>query len=195
MTEQITLSAITLADITATDGLDEYKGLEIEDGVWVAKHEGEVMSIGHGQFGGRLFVPLWTHVDSNRLGVVYMSETIFILHVDENGVRTLRKPDTAFVSAERVKPPEASYYQQAPDLAVEIVSPTDRVGAVRKKLREYFQYGTREVWLVYPDAKEIVVHKPGQKPITYILGDVLPGGDLLPGFTLDVAFVFGVSSA
>ncbi len=191
MTDQADIRPITIDDIIATDGLDEYKGMEIVDGVWTPKQRDEMMSIGHGKFGGRLFVPLWLQVEKHKLGEVYMSETIFILHVDENGVRKMRKPDTAFVVAERVKPPESGYYFQAPDLAVEVISPSERVGKIREKLRDYFIYGTQQVWLIYPEDKEIVVRKPGQKPETYRVGDTLPGGDLLPGFALDVAVVFG----
>lgn len=190
MTDQVDVQPITIEDIIATDGLDEYKGMEIVDGVWTPKQRDEMMSIAHGLLGGRLFYRLFAHVEQHKLGHVYMSETIFILHVDENGVRTMRKPDTAFVVTERVKPPESGYYFQAPDLAIEMISPSERIGTISKKLRDYFTYGTRQVWLIYLEDKEIVVHKPNVKPETYRIGDTLSGGDLLPGFTLDVAAVF-----
>lgn len=190
MTDQAVIRPITVEDIIATDGLDEYKGMEIVDGVWTPKSRDENMSIGHGKFGGRLFVPLWLHVDRHNLGEVYMSETIFILHVDEKGVRLMRKPDTAFVAAARVKSPEEGYYFQAPDLAVEVISPTERIGALRRKLRDYFKYGTQQVWLLYPDEREIVVHTSVDDAKPYRMGDTLTGGDLLPGFSLDIAAVF-----
>lgn len=186
------LRPITLNDILHAEGLEQYKHKEIVNGDWVDKHEDDYMSIGHGQFGGRLFVPLWTHVEANRLGVVYMSETIFILDVDEQGVRKMRKPDVAFVTAARVKPPTEGYYTQSPDLVVEIISPSDKFGVVRAKLRDYFTYGTRQVWLVYAEDQEIIVHTALDTYTTYGVGSSVPGGDLLPGFELDVAYVFGI---
>lgn len=190
MTDQVDVKPITIEDIIATDGLDEYKGMEIVNGIWTPKEKDEMMSIQHGLLGGRLFVRLWTHVEDNKLGRVYMSETIFILHVDTNRVRTMRKPDTAFVTAARVKPPEDGYYFQAPDLAIEVISPSERIGIIRGKLRDYFTYGTQQVWLVYPEDKEIVVHTSFDDYKTYRVGDTLPGGDMLPGFALDVAKIF-----
>lgn len=191
MSDQVEIKPITLEDIIETEGLDEFKDMEIEDGVWVKKYRDEAMSIPHGQFGGRLYVALWNHVETNKLGVVYMADTIFILHVTEQGVRKMRKPDTAFVAANRViDPKEGNYYFQAPDLAVEIISPSERIGIVRSKLRDYFTYGTKQVWLVYTGDKEIVVHHSFDDYKVYRIGDAIPGEDLLPGFALDVGFVF-----
>ncbi|PJF40369.1 MAG: Uma2 family endonuclease [Chloroflexi bacterium] len=90
----------------------------------------------------------------------------------------------------RVKPPESGYYHQAPDLAVEIVSLSERVGIARQKLRDYFAYGTKQVWLIYGGDKEIVVHQAGQNLNIYTVNDILPGGDLLPGFELSLAELF-----
>lgn len=114
------------------------------------------------------------------------------MHEDEeDGTELVRKPDIAFVTTERVIPPKkGSCYHQAPDLAVEIISPSERIGRIRKKLREYFTYGTREVWLVYPDDQEIVVYTAADKSTTYKVGDTLPGSDLLPGLALEVGKVF-----
>ncbi len=67
--------------------LDEYKGMEIVDGMWTPKHEEDGVSIGHGKFGGNVFGFLWNYVRQNPVGVVYMAETIFVLHVDDEGVK------------------------------------------------------------------------------------------------------------
>jgi Uma2 family endonuclease len=186
----IQLKPITMQDILATDGLDEYRILEIVDGVWTEKYKHEATSISHGRLGVRLIVALDNHVRPLKLGEVYMGDTLFILHTDENGVRTMRKPDVAFVRAERVRPPESGYYFQAPDLAVEIISPSERIGIVRKKLRDYFTYSTRQVWLVYPADQEIAAYTGFDTYTTYRVGDTLPGGDLLPDFSLDVTALF-----
>jgi Uma2 family endonuclease len=191
MAVPVVTKPITLDDIRAADGLDEYKGLEIVDGVWTPKHEGGSVTIGHGKYGARLISRLSQFIESRKLGEVYMSETIFVLHIDEQGVKTTRKPDISFVSAARVKPQNAEYYFQAPDLAVEVISPSDlRPGVLHEKLTDYFTYGTQQVWLVYHKEKRIVVQNADGTAATYALGDTIPGGDLLPGFALEVSAIF-----
>jgi Uma2 family endonuclease len=185
------IQPVTLNQLRAVEGLDEYKGMEIVDGIWLPKHEEGSVSIGHGKFGGNVFGYLWNYVRQSGVGEVYMAETIFVLHVDDEGVKTLRKPDTSFVAKTRVQKPENGYYFQAPDLAVEVISPSDlRPGVLHKKLTDYFTYGTQQVWLVYQDEKRIVVQNFDGTAVTYELDDQVSGGDLLPGFSLNVADVF-----
>lgn len=194
MTDRIEIEPISLQDLIDLDGQDEYKSMEIHNGFWVQKYQDEVMSIAHGQFGGHLYVALWNHVDQHKLGVVYMADTVFILDVTAAGIRTMRKPDVAFVTAARVlAPDQGRYYQQSPDLAVEIVSPSERIGIIRDKLRDYFRCGTRQVWLVHTNDREIVVYHSFDESKVYRVGDTIPGGDLLPGLALDVGFVFGTT--
>lgn len=99
-------------------------------------------------------------------------------------------PDVTFVSYDRL--PELSYQGYgtiAPDLAVEVISPTDNPHHVNRKIINYLNAGTW-VWVVYPAAQEVHVHVPGQKP--YIVSDngTLDGGDVLPGFTLPLSEIF-----
>lgn len=182
---------ITIADLRSVDGLDEYKGMEIISGVWTPKHEEGSVSIGHGKYGANILAFLWTYLRHNPVGEVYMAETIFVLHVDDEGIRTMRKPDISFVANARVKQPEDGYYVQAPDIAVEVISPSDlRPGVLHQKLTDYFTYGTQQVWLVYHIEKRIVVQRADGTATTYELGDVIADNDLLPGFVLNVADVF-----
>jgi len=94
----------------------------------------------------------------------------------------------SFVKQSNITPSQGFIYG-APDLAVEIVSPSQKEPQMLAKANEYFHYGTQVVWLVYPRQKTIEVHTPG-KAIKYGLGDTIPGGDLLPGFSLSVSQVF-----
>ncbi|NDJ59894.1 MAG: hypothetical protein GYB67_02145 [Chloroflexi bacterium] len=95
---------ITMDDVRAADGLDEDKGLEIVAGVWTPRHVAGDASIGHGKYGALLIRRLGDVVETHQLGEVYMSETIFVLHVDAKDVRTIRKPDIAFASNAHVNP-------------------------------------------------------------------------------------------
>lgn len=191
MVEQILTPFISFEEVVAKAGLDDYRGMEIEDGMWVAKHKDDEMSVSHGLFGGELFGHFWEFVRQHGLGKVYMSETIFILDETDGGVKLMRKPDIAFVAADRLIAPERGrYYRQAPDIAVEVISPSERIGKIRKKLREYFTYGTRQVWLVYMDDREIVIYTSVDDAKTYRMGDTLTGSDVLPGFEIEVTKIF-----
>lgn len=181
---------ITFQDIVERAGLEEYRDREIVDGVWVSKERAGAMSIGHGRFGGNLFGWLWSFLRQNPLGEVYLSETIFVLEADDKGVRIMRKPDIAFVSTARLRPPEASCYTQAPDLVVEVVSPSERVGILRGRLRDYFRYGTQQVWRIYPEDQEVMAYTAMDVYQVFRPGDILTGGELLPGFSVAVADLF-----
>lgn len=105
-----------------------------------------------------------------------------------NGQRLI--PDVAFISYE--KKPErltVSYYPKAPDLAVEVLSPSDQPSDVRVKLNHYQQAGTT-VWLVDPEQKRIEVYRPGETVVILTEGDTLKAAGLLEGFTLSVTDVF-----
>ncbi|MDX2162154.1 MAG: Uma2 family endonuclease [bacterium] len=99
-------------------------------------------------------------------------------------------PDAAFMSKGRQPTaPDAAYNPLPPDLAVEVVSPTDRAHILRQKLKNYLAAGT-VVWLCYPEAQELDVHPPGQPPRTLSSADTLDGGTVLPGFTLSLRSIF-----
>jgi Uma2 family endonuclease len=99
-------------------------------------------------------------------------------------------PDVAFVSYERL--PQLSYEGYgtlAPDLAVEVISPTDNPHHVSRKIINYVQAGT-VVWVVYPDAQEVHVHTPNTDAYILSVGDTLHGGNVLPGFSMPIAEIF-----
>ena len=104
----------------------------------------------------------------------------------------VRSPDVAFVAAERLPPPEEreGTLRLAPDLAVEVVSPWDRMPEVRAKVQEYLAARTRLVWVVEPRRRTITVHAADGTVRELGEGDVLDGGDVLPGFRLPVADIF-----
>lgn len=107
---------------------------------------------------------------------------------------TLRMPDVSFISWTRV-PEEGipeGFWPGAPDLAAEVVSPDDRAGDVRDRVREYLAAGTRLVWVLLPKRQAVTVHAPGG--IVRELGpdEELDGGDVLPGFRARVADLFAV---
>jgi Uma2 family endonuclease len=81
------------------------------------------------------------------------------------------------------------YIPFAPDLAIEVVSPNDDAEELEKKIGEYLKYGTRMVWVFYPNLERVVVHTPkGSFPIE--ADGILDGGDVLPGFKLPLRDIF-----
>jgi Uma2 family endonuclease len=102
----------------------------------------------------------------------------------------VRGPDLAFVSAERIRdnpPPRRGFWELAPDLAVEIVSPEDEEKDLREKVDDYLRAGVRLVWLIDPRARRARVYRPGAEVQTVEAGGSLDGGDVLPEFTIPVA--------
>ena len=98
----------------------------------------------------------------------------------------------AFVRADRVPPGGVKgYFQGAPDLAVEVVSPSDRPDEVAAKVQEWLQAGCSMVWVVQPDSRTVAVHRRGHE-VTALKGpDALVGGDVLPEFSMPVTTIFG----
>lgn len=106
---------------------------------------------------------------------------------------TVRGPDISYVRAERIPStgiPEA-FWEIAPDLAVEVMSPSESAEEVREKVRDYLAASTPLVWVVYPRTREVVVHTPDGLARTYGSSDTLERFDVLPGFTHPVTELFG----
>jgi Uma2 family endonuclease len=99
-------------------------------------------------------------------------------------------PDVAFVSKTRQPEPSFEAYNSVPpDLAVQVLSPSDQADDVRVKIVNYLQAGVA-VWLVDPVMKRAEVYLPNKKPQRLDHDGVIDGGDLLPGFTLTLKDVF-----
>ena len=141
----------------------------------------------HGRIAVNLTGPIASHVKTHGLGTVVAAETGFFLSRDPD---TVRAPDVAFVRATRPAGPPRGYYPGAPDLAVEVLSPDDRPGYVREKVAEWLEAGTLAVWVVDPGKRTVTVHEPGERAAVFSEGELLSGGDLLPGFELAVHDVF-----
>jgi Uma2 family endonuclease len=129
------------------------------------------------------------YVREHRLGRVGGADWGFRLQSDPD---TVRAPDYAFVRAERI-PPEGvppGFWPGAPDLALEVISPSDRFGAVMEKVEEYLSAGARMVIVVDPEARITRVFRPDRP--TRVLGPdgTLDGEDVLPGFTLPLSQVW-----
>ena len=101
--------------------------------------------------------------------------------------------DVAFLRAERVPPEgaEDAYIAGAPDLVVEIASPSQFRPEMGAKAWLWLQRGARLAWVVWPTRRQVDVWVPGRdEPRTLILGDALDGADVLPGFSYTLTDLF-----
>jgi len=125
------------------------------------------------------------HVEASGAGQVYVGDTGFTLarHPD-----TVRAPDIAFIRRERIPDPEPPGYPDlAPDLAVEVLSPSNRPGEVLAKIADWLSAGTRLVWVIDPERRLARVYRQDGTEAIVTGNEVLRGEDVLPGFacTLD----------
>ena len=106
-----------------------------------------------------------------------------------------RIPDVGYITAERAQnQPEDSYLQGAPDLAVEVVSPSNTDLEMQQRAGEYLGAGARLVWIVNPIKQTIDVYRPGGARTVLGRDGVLDGGDVLPGLALNVQQIFAGSA-
>jgi Uma2 family endonuclease len=142
----------------------------------------------HGEIAVQVGALLLAFVRPRRLGAV-MVDSGYVL---ARGPDTVRGPDVSFVRADRRPAREVAhrFYEGAPDLAVEIVSPSDGAAEVARKVANYLAGGTRAVWVVYPRTRTVVVHPDDGPPRMLGSDDTLDGGAALPGFACPVAEFF-----
>ncbi|MFP4440552.1 MAG: Uma2 family endonuclease [Chloroflexaceae bacterium] len=142
----------------------------------------------HGCGAVRLSTLIGNYADTHNLGDV-VTETGFILACNPDVVRG---PDLAFIAAARV--PEESewdnYFAGAPDLAVEIVSPSDNALDLRTKIGQYLAAGMHLIWVVYPTLKLIDIYRADKTATVLHAADTLDGETLLPGLHIPVAAIF-----
>jgi Uma2 family endonuclease len=142
----------------------------------------------HGVISVRIAARLLGFVEANALGFVSV-ESGFILAREPD---TVRGPDVAFVSFERLggQALPKKFWPFAPDLAVEVISPSQRPKGIREKVRDWFVAGARRVWLFYPATRTIYVLRSATD--VQILGphDTLSCEELLPGFSCPVVNFF-----
>ena len=180
------LSQENLLPETTTMTLEEFLESDLEGYEYV---KGELIPMPptsgeHGKISVNLILLLSLHVRENRLGDVYVSETGFTV-----GERVL-VPDIAFLSADRIPADLSKVFQIPPDLAVEVVSPTDVLHRVEEKAFTYLEGGTQLVWVLKPRSKTVTVYRSETDITLLTRNDTLTGGNVIEGFSCEVAELF-----
>lgn len=180
---EITAFDIEPAGTFDSDALYEIVGSEVVETPPMGAYEAEIASLLQQMIG-----PFATE---HRLGRV-LTETLFDLRP---AVDRSRRPDVAFVSAarwplDRRAPRRAAAWPVVPDLAIEIISPSNTMDGVLSKVEEYFAAGSRLVWVMLCERNMVYVYQSPTRVRVLTLGGALDGGDVLPAFRLELSDLF-----
>jgi Uma2 family endonuclease len=143
----------------------------------------------HGMAATNLVVLVANFVKERRLGFVFGDSMGYEL---VRFPHTVRVPEASFVRAERV-PREGlgpGIFKFPPDLAIEVLSPSDTASLLEERIRDYALAGTPLIWIVDP-VRRTIMTIPADAPVSWLAeGDTLDGGKVLPGFSCPVTEVF-----
>ncbi|HEX3128560.1 MAG TPA: Uma2 family endonuclease [Thermoanaerobaculia bacterium] len=144
----------------------------------------------HGTIEAKLGAKLVAYADRTGRGIAMTGEVgIYIRHDPD----TVRGSDALFISHERyARRGPYTFLDVAPELVVEVYSPDDRPGEAMKKIREYLAIGVDRVWYVDPRRRQVRIYRAPEQMETLGLSDVLQDEEILPGFSLPLAELFGV---
>ena len=163
---------------------------EMIDGVPKEKHP-------MGLFANILATYLSTAINNfalpKKLGMA-INETTY--KVNENNSR---RPDVSYVEfaklpAWEILLDDPPLLECAPNVAIEIVSPTNTIPEMDTRIENFFTSGVQLVWVVHPQSKQIYIYESTKNCKILEIGDVLDGGKVLPGFSLPLAEIFNVAS-
>ena len=154
--------------------------LELIDGEIMEK----VPTQRHGMCAGNIYGFFWNHVRETRSGRVVME----VRYRTPQDKRNSRIPDISFTSG-NAPLVERGSVPQMPDIAIEVKSPDDSLKEMRAKARYYLANGTKLVWLVEPQKRFVEVYTLDDEQVLFE-GEILGGGEVLPGFQMPVSAIF-----
>lgn len=152
--------------------------------------------IEHEEIGVRLIVALANFIRQHKLGIVCGSSAGYWMkprNPQSPQKKNFLSPDVSFLAKERLaglKRPPKKFFDGAPDLVIEILSPSDTIELLHEKIVEYFENGTRLLWVVNPAEQVVLVYHSPQPDRLLSNEAALDGEQVVPGFTLPVAELF-----
>jgi Uma2 family endonuclease len=143
----------------------------------------------HGIVVGRLHNRLGPFIEQHKLGLVFGAETGFRLATNPD---TVRAPDIAFVSRQNVPKnlPAHGFWPGSPDLAIEVVSPSDSTSEVDEKIDAWLNAGCSAVWIIDLKLETVTIYISRTDVQIRTSGDLLEGGTTVPGFSCKVSDLF-----
>jgi Uma2 family endonuclease len=174
----------TEADVLAAEAEPRKRLCELIDGVLVEKAMGARESL----LGSLLAHFLWGFIEKRELGIVLGADGMLRLFPGR-----VRIPDVSFIAKDRLREgviKDNAIAPLSPNLAVEILSPSNTKREMELKLRDYFQSGTELVWLIQPKTQTAEVYTAPDEKRRVAKNQTLDGGNVLPGFRLPLAELF-----
>jgi Uma2 family endonuclease len=143
----------------------------------------------HGLVVDNIHSLLSSHIRARDLGRGFGAETGFLIARDPD---TVRAPDFGFVAKEHLpkKEPSEAFWPGPPDLAVEVLSPSDKTGDVGEKIRAWLAAGCGAVWVIDPQLHTVAIHRSRTDIQIKTAGETLDGGAVVPGFSCPVEELF-----
>lgn len=180
-TRLMSASLMTAEELLYLDLPD--KSVELVRGVLVVR---EPPGFRHGEVMVRIASAIMQHATAHALGTV-VADAGFIL---ARGPDTVRGPDVAFVRRGRVPDPSpVGFPELGPDLAVEVVSPSNRRGEMLARVADLLTAGTTLIWVIDPQRRRARVYRQDGTDLTIEADGTLDGEDVLPGFTCALASI------
>lgn len=170
--------------------LDEDARVEVIDGEIVEMSPNGLL---HRFIGGNIYSVLHPFVVQHGLGYVFSDGLLCILDKTQRSIKGAQVPDVCFIRKGRI-PKDfnlSRLFQGAPDLAVEVVSPGDDVNKLLKRVRKYLEFGTEQVWVIYPEEREVHQYRRGSDMIqVYKDAGQIDVEALFPGLILTLESIF-----
>lgn len=141
----------------------------------------------HGEIGAELTAILVNYLAEHRVGRIRTASG----YVLRRAPLVIRAPDVSFVRENRLpREKQSELFEGAPDLAIEIVSPSNSASDLQEKIAEYLEAGTQLVWVIYPRTRSVAVHQPNGEVRVLGSNEILIAPSLLPGFEVPIARFF-----
>ncbi len=155
--------------------------LEIEE-------PGSLPTLEHGIIATNLISAINSYVKPRKLGRVVDASAEFKFA----GKNPNRFPDVSFVSQSRLPANLRTYADFAPDLAIEIASPTDKAYQIQAKVKQFQKSAVKLIWVIYPFTQTVDIYRlpTGLVPHSVGITETLDGEDVIPGFKLPISEIF-----
>ncbi len=190
MTDPIVIKGITQDDLLALDEQDDNHHIEVDNGeIIFVEHD---MGFLHTKIIQILFLHLHAYLQQNPIGEVFIDGARYILATSGESIQRAYKPDFSFIRKGRIAPDFdwRGDFIGAPDLAVEILSPGQTIKQMITKLDRYFEAGTSEAWIIYPDKQVVYQYQvDGDMPLVYGIDDTLTS-NLFPNLNIVLREIF-----
>lgn len=142
---------------------------------------------------GNIYDPVRAYTKVHPIGTVFVDGLIYLLHRQGQRLRGARVPDVSFIRTE-VIPADWDFkrpFPGAPTLAVEVMSPDDKVEDLQRRIRDYFGAGTEQIWVAFPETREVHQYRRGVETIRIYTGDeAIDAEALFPGLELKLTEIF-----